>query len=82
VAGIALIAIGLACWPGSEATGTPARALRAMMCYSLIVTLYLAYLRIRGGMGRGSVVAGGGDPRRVDVLAGTRMDQGSAETRE
>jgi hypothetical protein len=48
VAGIALIALGLACWPGSEATGNRTRALRAMMCYSLLVTLYLAYLGIRG----------------------------------
>ena len=49
VTGIALIALGLACWPGSEATDTPTRALRAMMCYSLLATLYLAYLGIRGG---------------------------------
>ncbi len=48
VAGIALIALGLACWPGSEATGSPTRALRAMLCYSLLITLYLAYLGIRG----------------------------------
>ena len=48
VAGIALIALGLACWPGKEATGTPTRALRAMLCYSLLITLYLAYLGIRG----------------------------------
>jgi len=47
-AGIALIALGLACWPGSEATGTPTRALQAMLCYSLLATLYLAYLGIRG----------------------------------
>ncbi len=48
VAGIALIALGVACWPGSEATGIPTRALRGMTCYSLLVTLYLAYLGIRG----------------------------------
>jgi hypothetical protein len=48
VAGIALIALGLACFPGSKETGTPTRALRAMMCYSLLVTLYLAYLGIHG----------------------------------
>jgi hypothetical protein len=48
VAGIALIALGLACWPGSEATGTPTRALRAMLCYSLLITLYFAYLGIGG----------------------------------
>jgi hypothetical protein len=48
VAGIALIALGVGCWPGSEATGTPTRALRAMLCYSLLITLYFAYLGIRG----------------------------------
>lgn len=48
VAGIALITLGVACWPGSEATGIPTRALRAMLCYSLLATLYLAYLGIRG----------------------------------
>jgi hypothetical protein len=48
VASIALIALGLACWPGSDAGKSPARALRAMLCYSLLVTLYLAYLGIRG----------------------------------
>ena len=47
VAGIALIALGVACWPGSDAGGSP-RALRAMLCYSLLATLYLAYLGIRG----------------------------------
>ncbi len=48
IAGISLLALGLACWPGSEATGIPTRALRAMLYYSLLVTLYLAYLGIRG----------------------------------
>jgi hypothetical protein len=36
VAGIALIALGIACWPG------PSRA--GMLTYSAAVTLYLAYL--------------------------------------
>jgi hypothetical protein len=48
VVGMALIALGLACWPSSEATGNPTRAVRAMLCYSLLVTLYLAYLGIGG----------------------------------
>ena len=49
MAGIALIALGLACWPGSYADSSPSRALRAMLCYSLLATLYLAYLGISGG---------------------------------
>lgn len=48
LAGIALIALGVACWPGSAAGRGPSRALRAMLCYSLLAALYLAYLGIRG----------------------------------
>ena len=36
VAGIALIALGIACWPGPPLVG--------MLIYSALVTLYLAYL--------------------------------------
>jgi hypothetical protein len=48
VAGFALIALGLACWPGSHAGSTLTRALRAMLCYSLFATLYLGYVGVRG----------------------------------
>ena len=42
VAGIALIALGVACWPGTPLLG--------MLIYSAAVTLYLAYLGIAGGL--------------------------------
>ena len=42
VAGIALIALGIACWPGPPLVG--------MLTYSAIVTLYLAYLGFAGGL--------------------------------
>jgi hypothetical protein len=42
VAGIALIALGVACWPGPPRVG--------MLTYSAAVTLYLAYLGLAGGM--------------------------------
>jgi len=42
VAGIALIALGVACWPGT--------ALAGMLTYSAAVTLYLAYLGFAGGL--------------------------------
>ena len=42
VAGIALIALGIACWPGTPRVG--------MLTYSAAVTLYLAYLGFAGGM--------------------------------
>jgi hypothetical protein len=42
VAGIALIALGIACWPGPPLVG--------MLIYSALVTLYLAYLGFAGGL--------------------------------
>lgn len=42
VAGIALIALGIACWPGLPLVG--------MLTYSAGATLYLAYLGIAGGL--------------------------------
>jgi len=41
VTGIALIALGIACWPGPPIFG--------MLTYGLLVTLYLAYLGFAGG---------------------------------
>jgi len=41
VAGIALIALGVACWPGPPLVG--------MLIYSAVVTLYLAYVGVAGG---------------------------------
>lgn len=45
VAGIGLLSLGLACWPAKEWART---ALRAILTYNLLVTLYLLYLAIRG----------------------------------
>jgi hypothetical protein len=42
VAGIALIALGVACWPGTPLVG--------MLTYNAAVTLYLAYLGLAGGV--------------------------------
>jgi hypothetical protein len=42
VAGIALIALCIACWPGTPLIG--------MLIYSASVTLYLAYLGYAGGL--------------------------------
>ncbi len=42
VAGIALVALGIACWPGPPLVG--------MLIYSAAVTLYLAYLGFAGGL--------------------------------
>ena len=42
VTGIALIALGVACWPGPPLVGTSS--------YRAMVTLYLAYLGLAGGL--------------------------------
>jgi hypothetical protein len=42
VLGIALIALGVACWPGTPLIG--------MLIYSAAVTLYLAYVGFAGGL--------------------------------
>jgi len=42
VAGIALIGLAVACWPGPPLVG--------MLTYGIIVALYLAYLGIFGGL--------------------------------
>ena len=42
VAGIALIALGIACWPGPPLVG--------MLTYGAAVTLYLAYVGFAGGL--------------------------------
>jgi hypothetical protein len=44
VAGFALLALGVACWPGREAGSGDVPAFRAMLTYSLLVTIYLVYL--------------------------------------
>ena len=44
IAGMALIALGVACWPGRA----PAVASRAMLLYSALATVYLAALGIGG----------------------------------
>src|SRR5262245_41969323 len=46
IAGSALLALGVACWPGREAGSGSARSARALLTYSLLVTLYLVYLGI------------------------------------
>ena len=43
VAGIALIALGIACWPGPSLVG--------MLIYSALITVYLAYLGLAGFAG-------------------------------
>jgi hypothetical protein len=48
VAGFALLSLGLACWPGRESAAGDSPALRALLTYNLLTTLYLGYLGIVG----------------------------------
>jgi hypothetical protein len=47
VAGFGLLSLGLACWPGSE-SATGSSLLRGLLCYNLLVTIYLLVLGIGG----------------------------------
>ena len=46
VAGFGLLSLGIACWPGRDPAGNRAPALRAMLAYNSLATLYLLYLGI------------------------------------
>lgn len=48
VAGLSLLSLGIACWPGCALIGSTAPALRAMLTYNSAVTLYLVCLGVRG----------------------------------
>src|SRR5271166_1976331 len=45
--GIALLCLGLACWPGADDASEP--AIRALLAYNLLAALYLGYLRVGEG---------------------------------
>jgi hypothetical protein len=47
VCGLALFALGLACWPSRTVVG--AQAIRALFAYNFLFALYIAYLGIGGG---------------------------------
>ena len=42
--GIALLALGLACWPGRQGAASNSSAVRAMLTYNALIALYLAFL--------------------------------------
>ena len=55
VAGFALLGLGLACWPGLDSAAANTPALRALLSYNLLATVYLGYLGI-GGQWVGSLL--------------------------
>ena len=48
LAGIALLALAVACWPVRQGASSAGPATRAMLLFSLLAALYLAYRGIRG----------------------------------
>ncbi len=46
VAGFALVSLGLACWP--LRSGSNARAIRGLLAYNVLATLFFIYLGVRG----------------------------------
>lgn len=44
VAGIALLALGIACWPSQRPVASNSPGFRAMLVYNVLIALYLAYL--------------------------------------
>src|SRR5262249_14437724 len=51
VAGVALLALGLACWPGADVGGARTPAARAMLVYNPLIASYLVYLAAVGVVG-------------------------------
>lgn len=49
--GIALLALGLACWPSRQRAESGSPAFRAMLTYNALIALYLTYLGTAGHMG-------------------------------
>lgn len=48
VAGFGLLSLGMACWPDRDPAGNTAPALRAMLTYNALATLYFLRLGIGG----------------------------------
>jgi Ca2+/Na+ antiporter len=49
--GVALLALGLACWPSRQRAESGSPAFRAMLIYNVLIALYLAYLGTVGHLG-------------------------------
>jgi len=49
--GVALFALGLACWPTEPNAQTGSPAFRAMLVYNAAIALFLAYLFVAGHFG-------------------------------
>jgi hypothetical protein len=51
VLGVALLSLGVACWPGRTEPTSSLQSFRAMLAYNALVALYLAFLATVGHLG-------------------------------
>lgn len=49
IAGVALLSLGVACYPRSLTSGNLNQAVLGMLTYNALITIYLIYLGISGG---------------------------------
>ncbi len=49
--GIAIFALGLACWPSGQHAESGSPAFSAMLVYNVLIALFLVYLYMIGGLG-------------------------------
>ena len=49
--GIALLSLGVACWPGRQQVASGSPAVRAMLIYNALIALYLTYLGTAAHLG-------------------------------
>jgi hypothetical protein len=49
--GIAILALGLACWPGAQHTQAGSPPFRGMLVYNVLIALFLVYLFTVGHLG-------------------------------
>ena len=50
IAGTALVALGIACWPGANTRGPGDRARTAMLVYGVLAVIYLSGLGVDGSL--------------------------------
>jgi hypothetical protein len=70
--GIALLGLGLACWPSRQGAPNGPPSIRGMLTYNVLIGLYLAGLGTVGHF-RGVLLAGRWAACRRGVVAGVEM---------
>jgi hypothetical protein len=78
--GIALLALGLACWPSGQRAESVWPAFRAMLAYNVLIALYLAYLGTVGHL-KGVLLWPGVALHAVVALLLSRMWRDERRTR-